>query len=253
MFFILSKVLDFLLSPLVWIVGLLLFALIAKNIRYKKRSFYFGFALLLFFSNPFIADRTFRAWEGEPVPMSSVGNYELGIVLTGVTMNMDDIPDRVFFSKGADRVLHAVQLYKGGKIKKILISGGSGSVLRKDIPESDKLRQVMLYSGVKDSDIIIENRSRNTRENALFSKQVIDSLGLKGGKLLITSAFHMRRSMGCFDKVEVGVEPFKVDFYHGSSGFRLDDLVPNEYSLYLWNVLIHEVTGNIVYRLLGYQ
>lgn len=252
MFFILSKVLDFLLSPLVWIVALLILGLVLKRPVYRKRCLYAGLFLMVFFSNPFLADRAFRAWEGEPVPMSSVGNYDLGIVLTGVTMNMDDIPDRVFFSKGADRVLHAVQLYKAGKIKKILISGGSGSVLRKDIPESDKLSKVMLYSGVRDSDIIIENRSRNTRENALFSEQMIDSLGLKGDKLLITSAFHMRRSMGCFENVSVGVEPYKVDFYRGSSDFTLDDLVPNEHSLYLWNVLIHELAGNIMYYLMGF-
>ncbi|MGB4399127.1 MAG: YdcF family protein, partial [Daejeonella sp.] len=109
-------------------------------------------------------------------------------------------PDRVFFGKGADRVVHAIQLYKAGKIKRIIISGGSGALVGKKVPEAEHLKKVFLFSGVPDSVLYIESESRNTVENARFSKRLIDSLQLQPKFLLVTSAFHMPRAMGCFQK-----------------------------------------------------
>ena len=83
MFFILSKVLDFLLSPLIWVIFLFLLSILLRRPALKKRFFYTGFIVLLIFSNPFLASEAFRAWEGVPVPMSSIPNYETAIVLTG--------------------------------------------------------------------------------------------------------------------------------------------------------------------------
>lgn len=57
--------------------------------------------MLIFFSNSFIAGEALRAWDGEPVPMSSIPNYETAIVLTGVAGTRDAAPDRVLFGKGA--------------------------------------------------------------------------------------------------------------------------------------------------------
>lgn len=253
MFFILSKVLDFLLSPIVWIIGLFLISFIIKNPRYKSRMFYTAFGMLVLLSNPFIAEQAFRAWEGDPVPMSSVGNYDVGIVLTGVAFSRGEAPDRMFFSKGADRVLHAIQLYKAGKIKKILISGGASSIIRNNIPEAGRLREVMLYSGVPDSVIIVEDKSRNTRENALFTKRLSDRLDLGSRSLLITSAFHMPRSLGCFSKVGMKVDPYKTDFYVSDSYISIDKFIPDEHSLFKWDVLIHEGMGWVVYKMVGYQ
>lgn len=99
MFFILSKVLDFLLSPLVWITLIFLTGLIVKKPVLKRRFIYSGIVLLLIFSNPFLAGEAFRAWEGEPKPFSNVGNYDIGIVLTGVAFSKSSAPDRLFFPK----------------------------------------------------------------------------------------------------------------------------------------------------------
>ncbi len=252
MFFILSKVLDFLLSPLIWVLALLLFSILVKRTQLKKSFFYTGCLVLMVFSNPFLAGEAFRAWEGEPIPLSSVGNYEAGIVLTGVAFYRSSAPDRVFFSKGADRVLHAVQLYRAGNIKKILVTGGSGSLLKKEKSESSRLREVLLYCGVPDSVIYIEEKSRNTRENARYSKQLADSLQAGSRMLLITSAFHIPRSLGCFRKVGMKVDGYGVDYYTKNRFFDFGDLVPNGYAIHLWGVLIHEMVGYGAYKVMGY-
>ena len=253
MFFILSKVLDFLLSPLIWVIFLFLLSILLKGPVLKKRLFYTGFIVLIIFTNPFLASEAFRAWEGEPVPMASIPNYETAIVLSGVASTRDAAPDRVFFGKGADRVLHAVQLYKTGKIKRILISGGSGALLGKKVSEAGQLKKVFLFSGVPDSVIFIEDQSRNTVESARFSKKMIDSLQLGSRFLLVTSAFHMPRSLGCFRKAGVKVEGYSTDFYTGDRSFGISDLLPAEGALSAWATLIHEICGYWVYKILGYS
>ncbi|MEJ7692832.1 YdcF family protein [Daejeonella sp.] len=250
MFFILSNVLDFLLSPLVWIIILFLAGFIVKQPVLKKRFIYSGIFLLFIFSNPFLAGEAFRAWEGEPKPLSSVGYYDTGIVLTGVAFSRSSAPDRVFFSKGADRVLHAVQLYKIGKIKKILITGGSGSLTKQNKSESSRLKEVMLFCGVPDSVITIEEKSRNTRESARYTKELTEQNGSKF--LLITSAFHIPRSLGCFRKVGMDVEGYGVDYYTGDRSVDFDSLVPDGNAMHIWEILIHELAGYGIYKLMGY-
>ena len=185
--------------------------------------------------------------------MVSIPNYETAIVLSGVASTRDAAPDRVFFGKGADRVLHTVQLYKAGKIKRILISGGSGALLGKKVSEAGHLKKVFLFSGVPDSVIFLEDQSRNTVESARFSRKMIDSLQLGTRFLLVTSAFHMPRSIGCFQKAGVSAEGYTTDFYTGERSFGISDLVPAEGALSVWSTLIHEICGYWVYKILGYS
>ncbi|HET9054721.1 MAG TPA: YdcF family protein, partial [Cyclobacteriaceae bacterium] len=130
MFFVLSKVLNFLTNPLIFVFGFLAAAAQMKKDHLKKRFFWISFFLLLFFSNDFIANEAMLAWEVKATPYASINNvYDWGIVLTGVTANDREPADRVYFNHGADRVTHTVQLYKKGIIKKILVTGGSGRLL----------------------------------------------------------------------------------------------------------------------------
>lgn len=254
MFFILSKVLDFMLSPLLWVILIFFYAFFCKKPTVKKKVFLTGITVLLFFSNSFIVNEAFLAWEDEPILISGLKKYETAIVLTGVASNRKGITDRVFFGQGADRVLHTVQLYKLGKIKKILISGGSSAVIGKSIPEARQLKKVFLYCGVSEIDIILEDRSRNTTESSYYSRKLIDSLNLGQEFLLITSAFHIPRSVGCFEKAGLNVQAYPVDFYAHDRSYNLLALLrPSESSLGKWSTLIHEIVGYIVYKLMGYS
>ncbi len=210
-------------------------------------------ALLIILSNPFIVNEAFLAWEKEPILLKANKNYQAAIILTGFTGLKNITPGRVYFNKGADRLLHTVELYKSGKIKKIIVSGGTGTLTARKITEADQVKKGLLYCGVPDSVIFIENRSHNTAENARLSHKLIDSLHLKGNILLVTSAFHMRRAEGCFIKAGVQIDPYPVDVYSGDRDFTPDDLlIPSEAALYKWSILIYEITGYAVYRVMGY-
>ena len=253
MFFILSKVLLLFLMPLVWILAFFLWGLLTKNLVRKKCLLILSFILLYTFSNPYIINEILLRWEDPPKSIQTIGQYDVGVVLTGVTNKGKTPHDRVYFSQGVDRVLHTVQLYKLGKIKKILISGGSGSLTKAAILEADELQRVFLLCGVPVNDLIIENRSRNTHENALFSSKILKQRFSNQKYLLITSAFHMRRAKACFNKVGIKVETFSVDYYTSDFfPFHYSIISPSSYSFEKWNVLLKEVVGMIAYRVTGY-
>lgn len=238
--------------PISWIIGCFVYAYFTKIERKKKRFFKIGLVLLLFFTNTFIFDEFIRLWEIPATKFEQVQTHDYGIVLGGMS-SYDKIYHRAQFSRGIDRLMQGVELYKMGKIKKIIFTGGSGRILEPDMKEGNYLKRYMLYMGVRKEDFIIESESNNTRENALFTKKIIDEQNLKGSYLLITSAFHMRRSIGCFEKAGMEVTPYSTDRYSGKRKFVFDHVfIPNASTLNDWTNLIHEWVGYLVYKLKGY-
>lgn len=253
MFFILSKTLHFLLMPFIWVIILLGLALFLKSLKWRKVSLVSAVVILVLLSNPFLSNEAWRAWEVEPMPIKEVENYDVAVILTGVTSYRDDVPDRIHTSKGSDRFLHPLQLYRMGKIKKFLVTGGSGYIVKKAIPEAEQIKEILLLAGVPEQDIITEANSKNTRENAFNTAKQLEKHPQWKKVLLVTSAFHMRRAAGCFEKAGVAADSFTADFYGYERRFTPDELIiPNIASFASWHLLIHEVTGFVVYKLLGY-
>lgn len=252
MFFLFSKLLVFLITPLVWIIALFITGLLTKKEVRRKRCLGWSLGLLLFFSNNFIFDEFSRLWEVPATHYKDLKNYNAGIVLGGM-VKYDKGYDRLQFYRGADRLLQAVELYKRGYIKKIVFTGGSGSVLQPDDKEGAYVKRYLLTLDIPQEDFYIENESQNTRQNALFTKKLIDSIQIQGPYLLITSGFHMRRSLGCFHKVGMVVDPYSTDRYAGPRKFEFDHLlIPNISALNDWHNLIHEMVGFITYKISGY-
>jgi len=255
MFFYLSQFLSFLVMPLTLVILVLLSGMIFLHKKAGKKLLWLGLALLLFFSNLFLANYAMYLWEPEFKVMDSLPEYEIGIVLTGVTNLNKTAHDRTFFNKGADRATHAVQLYKLGKIKKILITGGQGLNPTNPYAEAELLANFMTIAGVPEKDIIVEDKAVNTRENALFTRGMLEEIGFdfNSKSLLLTSAFHMKRSKGCFDKVEIPTVTFPVDYYAADPQLTFKSLVqPSPDALQMWHILLKEWVGLAAYRLAGY-
>ena len=254
MFFILSKTIDFLAMPFTWILALIVVATLTRNLKWKQRLLWTAVGLLLFFSNNFIANEAMHAWEINTIAYDELPPHTLGIVLTGSTIPDRYPEDRVYFSRGADRVTHTIQLYKLGKIKRILVSGGTGRLVTKESPEANKFKKVMVMAGVPDSVIILENETRNTFESAIAVKPLLDSLHLSANDcLLITSAFHMRRSLACYHKAGLDIQPFTTDFYSNPRGFYPDNLlIPRLDAIMTWQKLVKEWVGMLAYKMAGY-
>lgn len=254
MFFFFSKLFLFLIQPINWIVALLLFAVFTKNEKWKTRSRNFALILLLFFTNRFVCNLAIKSWETDVQPISELRqDYDIGIVLGGYSNFNLEPKERYHFNSSANRLTQSIELYKAGKIKKILVTGGSGSWLNETPNEAEEIKPFLIKMGVLENDIIVEPLARNTHENATFTKQILQKNYPDASCLLITSAFHMRRSKACFQKEKIQFSPFSTDILgeenHLSANFIF---IPNPDSLSLWNLLIKEWIGVIVYRLKGY-
>lgn len=226
-----------------------------KGKKWRKSLRLTGIGLLLFFSNQFIANEVSLWWELPSKPYTEIKTYNAAIVLTGVVAHRSSGPkDRTYFYIGADRVIHTVQLYKLGLVKKIILSGGTGSVLEEREPESLKLKRSLLVMGIPDSVIYTDAGSDNTYENAVESKKLLDSLGIKKQDcLLVTSAFHMRRALACFRKANMDMDYFTCDFRSAPRSFALDVLLlPKIDAIHIWQKLLKEWVGFAAYKVAGY-
>jgi uncharacterized SAM-binding protein YcdF (DUF218 family) len=189
-------------------------------------------------------------WEG---PASEINeSYDIGIVLGGFA-GYDTITHRLQLSESGDRIWQAIYLYKTGKVKKLLISGGSGSLLHREDTEADKVYEFLIKTGIPKKDLMMEAKSRNTRENAVESARLINAGYPDAQCLLITSAFHMKRAMGCFQRVHLEVTPYNTDILWEPRKWDPDILLmPAPESLMHWNKLIREIVGWYAYKMAGY-
>jgi len=232
---------------------MLLYAIFGKNKKWKLRCRNWAVVLILFFSNHFIFNLVIRAWESDVIAVESLETYDIGIVLGGYS-NFEIYPrDRYNFSKRANRLTQAIELYKKGVFKKMLLTGGSGSILLDERSEAAEVEAYLLLMGVKQEDIILEPDSRNTHENATLTKAILDKDYPNAKCLLITSGFHMRRSKGCFRKEQIAFTAFSTDVIGERNRFTPNTLLlPNRDGFWRWEMLMKEWVGYTVYWLRGY-
>lgn len=257
MFFLFSKLLTFLINPLFWLMGGLLWALFTRNTK-RRRQLLIGIVTAFwFFGNPWIANEVLLQWEAPPTPFADIpqGKYEAAIVLMGMTQDSKSPKDRVYFMRGADRLLYAIRLYKEGKVRKILISGAYINKLIAFTAEgANNIRTICRMAGIPDEDILSDEVSLNTHENALYTARLLQENNINGLRcILVTSAFHMPRAIRCYQKQGIKALPFAADFYSEDRFFDIGRmLIPSAVAIDRWNILFKEWTGLIVYRLAGY-
>lgn len=252
MFFLLSKLLAFLIMPLTWVFILLILAWRAKDERRKKRMRIAAVLVLLIFSNRFVFDRTMHVWEIDATQEPAKNSYDAIIVLGGVS-GFDEANGRIQFNRANDRLLQAIALWKKGVAPKLFFTGGSGSILHADKREGIFVRNYLLSIGIPDSAMVFETESKNTHENAAFTKPLLQKHAPGGRYLLVTSAFHMRRSLACFAKEGLQTIPYSTDRYSGPWKFEFDyAFLPDANTLSDWEVLFHEWIGCVTYKFSGY-
>ena len=249
MFFVLSKTIGLLVKPLTWLIILMFVALFCRKPKIKKISLIVSLSILLIFTNPFIINIFLKIWDPTPVAISSMPTYDVGILLGGFSCHIPET-DNIKLNDAGDRLWQTVMLYKHGKINKILITGGN---FEDSKPEATAVYDVLVSMGIPDSVILVENRSRNTHENALFSAKLLESNHPDASCILITTALHIERSLRCFQKVGLTPEVFPVD--HISRHDKVYWAVwlrPEPAALRNWERVINEWAGIIIYKVRGY-
>lgn len=250
MFFVLSKILNFLLHPLLWVFILMLLALFIRRKKLRRLFLILAPVVLFVFGNGFLVDRFMGQWEHDPVPLDAVSHHDYGIVLGGMG-SYNENSRRLHFYDGGDRLIQALTLYHQGLIDTLILSGGTGRLIGKGYRESKYLKDYLLMFGISESDVLIEAESRNTYENARHT--VENFYDPQFSYLLTTSGFHMRRALGCFRQQGMNPDVFPTgpltnELAKGPAYYVL----PTTESFQKWNLLLKEWVGYVVYDVMGY-
>jgi len=205
----LNKFVGWLVSPLmVALLGGLLAGVLAR--RGRRRA---GWALaaislggLWTVSTPWVAWALAMPLESRfpPVPAPASPAADAVLVLGGAMQSpRPPLQPHLGFGSAADRVWHAASLYKAGKARWVLLSGGNQPGQAGLAPEAEAMAEVLRALGVPPHAIHLEGRSRNTRENAAFSLDLARQVGARR-VLLVTSGLHMPRAMVQFQSAWAG-------------------------------------------------
>lgn len=144
------------------------------------------------------------------------------------------------------RMVTAVRLYRRLHIP-IIVSGGNGYAGRS--AEAPVVRRFLIDLGVEEGQVILESQSRDTQENALNCREIVRQRGFRS-PLLVTSAYHMRRSIRAFEKAGVEVTPVPAQFVTGRAlPFLWADYLPRADALLQSAVAMREYFGLLFYRL----
>ncbi len=254
MFFLFSKLLAFAIKPLNWIVVLAALALFSKSQKRKKKALGWAVGLLVFFTSPVPLNLVLQRFEADPVAAASLQKtWDVGIVLGGYSnFDTDAAPDLIDFSFSGTRFTQAVELFKMGKFRRILLCGGSGKILGDEKREADQSRLFLIKMGVPDSCILVERESRSTFENAIFCQKMLEKGQFGRSFLLITSAWHLPRAAACFRKAGLEFDVFPTDHQAellSKKTFAV--LQPDAEALFKWEFLVKEWLGIAAYRAKG--
>ena len=254
---ILAKLLMPFIAPLGWSAGLWFMAAV---LYWRGRSYgalccmVLGIALLVAMSSPLVGERLLGALEREypTVAVNASPTAEAIVVLGGVTVPPVAPRLEVEALGGIDRLLHGMRLYRADKAPVLVFSGGALTRLTgSGMTEAEQFLQLAVASGIDSAAVILEGRSRNTHENALYVREI---LGARGWRrvLLVTSASHMRRAVAAFQAQGVDVIPAPTDVRVVGRGFSLWQLLPTVGGLEKSSIATKEYMGWWIYRLRGW-
>ncbi len=255
MFFILSKILTFFLVPINIVFVLLLAGTALLWTRWQKlgRWFLSGAAVISIFLVLVPVGSGFNLWIENRFPANpALPNNITGIIVLGGALQPRLSAKRgtTVLNGSVERITEFAKLANRFPHARLIYTGGSGSLRYQEDKEADFAAPFLRQLGVNTDRIIFENQSRNTYENAVLSYELAAP---KPGEtwILVTSAAHMPRAVGCFRRTGwPGLIPYPVDFH-----FAGDENLTPPLSLASGSgklsAALHELLGLTAYYLTG--
>jgi uncharacterized SAM-binding protein YcdF (DUF218 family) len=249
--FVLSKLLWSILTPGNFL--LLLLALGTARLVSKRRRR--GFRLVAFATLALLAIAVLPVGQWLAMPLEARFPPPVlpaavdGIIVLGgaVEPRITQAHGQVALNGAAERLVEGLALARRYPEARLLLVGGDASILGRGVDEASLMRRLFVEQGIDPKRILVEDRSRDTFENARFARDLAqpkpDEIWL-----LVTSAMHMPRAVGCFRRVGWQVVPFPTDYRTEAPpepGFFLSE------HLLLVDVATKEWVGLVAYRVLG--
>ena len=250
-----AKVANYLLEPL-YILSffLLLLILLILFTNYKKLTIFsakFLLILFLFFGYIPLSNFLLNKIEDFIKPSKYPVQQLKGVIVLGGSFNIGLQPkerNEVSLNSSAERLTKVLEIYNKNSKVLILFTGFSAQLKPQGWSESDMAKKFFLEQGVRSENLIFENKSRNTFENIIYSKDIIKNN--KGTWGLVTSASHMPRSYFGFKKQGLILEPIIADYRTGTSSIFWINFDIKK-GLENWNIILHELVGISYYKITG--
>jgi uncharacterized SAM-binding protein YcdF (DUF218 family) len=200
-----AKLGGYLVSPLALVLGVWLVAILCMALHQRRLALALAtiaFAGLWLASTPIVAqalagklENSYPALSIEATPTADA------IVVLGGSVAGRHPPQRPYIglNSASTRVWYAAELYRAGKAKWIVVAAGGQPEFASQQVEADAIAEMLVTLGVPARAIQLDAQSRNTLENARYSRAILDRLGANR-ILLVTSAQHMPRAMKTFAK-----------------------------------------------------
>jgi uncharacterized SAM-binding protein YcdF (DUF218 family) len=255
LFFFLSKTLGIMLLPTNFLIltGLCGALLLATRLASLGRKL-LAVAIVLLALSGFspLGNLVLYPLESRFPPWDAAHGAPDGIVVLGGSIDADisAAHGTAVFTGAADRVIAAAELARKYPKARIIFTGGSANLVSDQAREADYAAAIFERLGISKDRLEIDRRARNTRENAEFSKALAaPKIGERW--LLVTSAYHMPRSVGLFRKAGFAVEPYPVGWLTGGKAdlftfdiFAVEGLVRFDTGVREWIGLVaYGVTG----------
>lgn len=252
--FVVSKLMALLTQPLAWVALLLVLGLllVRRRPRAARAAVGTALALLLLLGWLPLPDALLRALEQRhPAPTQIDAARYAGVVVLGGATESAYVWEghaQPALNGAAERMTAALPLLRAHPQWKLLFTGGEGELIGGNLTEAERARRFFAQMGVPPGQLLLEDQSRTTYENAVLSAQ-LPGVDKTQPWLLITSAWHMPRSLATFEKAGWNVTPWPVDY---RAGLRTPW---TQYSLVQgvsrWQTALHEYLGLLAYRVLG--
>ena len=258
MYVYLSKILPAFVMP----IGVTLFLsfvalLLARRGRANWASgvLVLAIAVLWVASTPYAARALYRGIEARypAVPIDQVPNAACAVVLGGVMEGASPPRVDVEFHDAIDRVFKVAEVYRAGRVRFIVVTGGNQPWSNDSLSEAELIRNLLVGWGIPREAIILEGSSRNTRENAMYTRNAMASVNCEDA-LLVTSAAHMPRALAAFRAAGVSASPVSADVRVAESGrLGVMDFLPDAEALRMTSDGLRELVGQWVYRWQGWN
>lgn len=259
MFLFLSKLLPIFIYPLGLSCVLLILAFI---LIWKKRSrlalipITLTFLLLSLSSSAWISNALVKSLEFQYITQGELPTADAIVVLGGATESA--LPPRPWIEirEEGDRVLYAGKLYRDKKAPRLILSGGRVDWRPSSSSEAEDMAILLETMGVPRSAMLLESRSLNTRDNAVYSQEIMKAQKIQK-ILLVTSAMHMPRSMLIFKKLGIDAIPAPTDYTsvpenRSTLEATILDTLPDADQMRRTTRALKEYIGILVYRLRGW-
>ncbi len=252
LYFYTSKILAPFINPINFLFFILIILFVLFSF-FKKKNLYYLFiinlivlSLIAFFP---VGKIGLKYLESDYIDQKPLDNIKNIIVLAGsVDLTSTNFTDKLNLNASSERLISSIKLANKFENSKIIYLGGDGNLIKKNLSEIDAAKKFYRDVSFNLNRVIFLHNSRNTIENF---KQLVKFDLIDNQSILITSAFHMKRSMMISKKLNLDLTPYAVDF-RSISKISLINTYQNfniTSNFVNFNLFFREILGIAVYKI----